>query len=82
MSAKDFHSKPYDAGTLTKLRIFELYVQEWVPVFLSKPEPSFLEVHVFDFFSGPGTDSLGVPGSPLRILNQLRTYQKLLFASA
>ena len=73
---KDFHGKPYDAGTRTKLRIFELYSQEWIPVFLSQPEPKFEEVHIFDFFCGPGVDSAGVYGSPLRILDQLRSYHK------
>lgn len=76
MSRDEFHDKPYDEGTLTKLRIFELYVQEWVPVFLSKPEPRFAEMHVFDFFSGPGRDANGVAGSPLRILEVLRKYHR------
>ena len=76
MAAKDFHDKPYDAGTLAKLRIFELYAQEWIPVFLSQPKPKFEEVHIFDFFSGPGTDSSGIYGSPLRILDQFRNYQR------
>ena len=35
MGNKDFHDKPFDAGTLAKLRIFELYAQEWIPVFVS-----------------------------------------------
>lgn len=70
-----FHDKPFEPGTLTKLRIFELYTQEWVPVFLSKPDPRF-EVHIFDFFCGPGTDSIGQHGSPLRILDVLCAYQK------
>jgi len=76
MPVVDFHDQPYDAGTLTKLRIFELYSQEWIPVFLSQPEPKFEEVHIFDFFCGPGTDAAGVHGSPLRILNQLRGYHQ------
>jgi three-Cys-motif partner protein len=76
MATNDFHEKPYDDGTLAKLRIFELYTQEWIPVFLSKPNPSFNEVHIFDFFSGPGCDSVGIYGSPLRILDQLRKYHK------
>jgi three-Cys-motif partner protein len=76
MPVADFHDKPYDAGTLTKLRIFELYSQEWIPVFLSQPDPKFEEVHIFDFFCGPGTDAAGVHGSPLRILNQLRGYHQ------
>jgi three-Cys-motif partner protein len=76
MGNKDFHNKPYDDGTITKLRIFELYTEEWLPVFLSPEKPKFDEIHIFDFFSGPGTDSNGVHGSPLRILNQLRRYHK------
>jgi len=74
MAREKFHDKPYDDGTLTKLRIFELYVQEWIPVFLSQPDPPFSELHVFDFFSGPGQDVSGNPGSPQRILHQFRTY--------
>lgn len=75
MMNSGFHEKPYDAGTLTKLKIFELYVQAWIPVFVSQSEPPFTELHIFDLFSGPGTDSAGTPGSPLRILAQLRSYQ-------
>lgn len=74
--AKGFHDKPFDPGTLTKLRIFELYAQEWIPVFVSSPQPKFDKVEIFDFFSGPGKDSAGLLGSPLRILSQLRTYQQ------
>lgn len=75
--ADEFHEKPYDAGTLAKLRIFELYTQEWIPVFLSREQPPFSGgVHIFDFFCGPGTDSTGAYGSPLRILRQLRDYQR------
>ena len=76
MATKDFHNKPFDAGTLTKLRIFELYAQEWIPVFLSQSQPKFQEAHIFDFFSGPGTDSTGTYGSPLRTLNQLLSYRE------
>ncbi|HEY3860426.1 MAG TPA: three-Cys-motif partner protein TcmP [Verrucomicrobiae bacterium] len=76
MPSSDFHDQKYDAATLTKLRIFELYSQEWIPVFLSQPQPKFGEIHIFDFFAGPGTDAAGAPGSPLRILGQLRGYQQ------
>src|SRR5215213_7835028 len=75
MANSGFHDKPYDPGTLTKLKIFELYVQAWIPVFVSQPDPPFREIHIFDLFCGPGTDSVGTPGSPLLILNQLRSYQ-------
>jgi three-Cys-motif partner protein len=74
MAIKDFHEKPYDDGTLTKLRIFEAYTEAWIPVFLSRPKPAFDQVHIFDFFAGPGGDCAGTYGSPLRILDQLRIY--------
>lgn len=76
MGKASFHREPYDAGSLTKLEIFESYAEAWIPVFTSRPKPHFPEIHLFDFFSGPGTDSVGVPGSPLRILRQLKTYQQ------
>lgn len=75
MPADDFHDKPFDEGTLTKLQIFELYAREWFPVFLSLEKPRRPAIHVFDFFAGPGTDSGNVLGSPLRLLRQLRDYQ-------
>jgi len=75
MPPSDFHEKPFDEGTLTKLGIFELYAREWLPVFLSATRPPRPEVHLFDFFAGPGTDSANVPGSPLLLLRQLQNYQ-------
>lgn len=75
MSPDDFHDKPFDEGTRTKLQIFELYAREWFPVFLSPQTPWRAAIHVFDFFAGPGTDSGNVLGSPLRLLRQLRDYQ-------
>jgi three-Cys-motif partner protein len=77
MPADDFHQRPFDEGTLTKLQIFELYAREWLPVFLARDQPPRKELHLFDFFAGPGTDSLGEPGSPLRLLRQLRSAQHL-----
>lgn len=44
MCADRFHDRPFDEGTLTKLQIFQLYAREWLPVFLSKPEPIRREV--------------------------------------
>jgi three-Cys-motif partner protein len=74
MGSEGFHERPYDGGTIRKLEIFELYAQEWLPVFLAPAKPWVSEVHVFDFFCGPGADSLNIAGSPLRFLNQLRLY--------
>lgn len=73
----DFHKRRFDEGTLTKLQIFELYAREWLPVFLSGHKPPRASIHIFDFFSGPGIDSIGQLGSPLRLLNQLKLYQQL-----
>jgi len=75
MATRDFHRKRFDEGTLTKLQIFELYAREWLPVFLSPERPPRPEIHIFDFFAGPGTDSGGELGSPLRLLRQLKDYQ-------
>lgn len=75
MSPDDFHNKPFDEGTLTKLQIFELYAREWFPVFLAREKPLRNTIHVFDFFAGPGTDTQNTPGSPLLLLRQLRDYR-------
>jgi three-Cys-motif partner protein len=77
MAANEFHKKPFDEGTLTKLQIFELYAREWLPVFLASAKPLKSKIHVFDFFAGPGTDSKEVWGSPLRLLKQLKDCQCL-----
>ena len=70
-----FHGRPFDEGTLTKLQIFELYAREWLPVFLARTDPPKREIHVFDFFAGPGTESKGELGTPLRLLRQLAGVQ-------
>src|SRR5262245_43168222 len=75
MPPGNFHSRPFDEGTLTKLEIVELYAREWLPVFLSSENPPYTEIHLYDFFAGPGTDSGGVLGSPLRLLTQLKGYR-------
>jgi len=74
----DFHEKPFDEGTITKLQIFELYAREWIPVFLASSRPPRSEIHVFDFFAGPGVDGNGEPGSPLRVLRHPLGLDKFL----
>jgi three-Cys-motif partner protein len=71
-SSGDFHERSFDEGTLTKLEIFELFAREWLPVFLASASPIRRELHIFDFFAGPGADSIGQLGSPLRLIRQLR----------
>ena len=34
MARIDHHIKPYDAGTINKLEIFERYVEAWLPTFI------------------------------------------------
>lgn len=77
MGRKDFHNEPFDEGTLNKLALFEKYAGEWIPVFVSQPEPPVSELHIFDFFAGPGRDTKGQPGSPLRLLKKLSSYSDL-----
>ena len=76
MAFGNFHGKPFDEGTLTKLDIFQLYTREWLPVFLSRPARLGFEIHLFDYFAGPGRDPTGSPGSPLRTLQELHRYSK------
>lgn len=71
MSSKNLFRKPFDEGTRSKLEIFEDYFKEWLPVFISKPNPIWKQIQVFDLFAGEGTDLNGVFGSPLRIIKTL-----------
>ena len=34
-----FHNKSFDEATLAKLEIYEKYLIEWLPTFVSKPRP-------------------------------------------
>jgi three-Cys-motif partner protein len=79
MAADRFHDKAFDEGTLTKLEIFQMYTREWLPVFLSPPDPTWKRLEVFDFFAGPGADVEGVFGSPLRTLDELQAAKRLRF---
>lgn len=69
MGCKDLHIKPFDKGTIAKLEIFEDYAQAWIPTFVMQSNIS--EIHIFDFFAGPGYDCNNVYGSPIRILKKI-----------
>lgn len=71
MSYRDLHNKPFDKGTIAKLEIFEDYAQAWIPTFVMQSS-RYPEIHIFDFFSGPGYDSDNIPGSPIRILHKIK----------
>ena len=46
MGRKDFHDEAFDEGTLNKLDLFEKYAREWIPVFVSRPDPPATAVDV------------------------------------
>ncbi len=69
MGCKDLHMKPFDKGTVAKLEIFEDYAQAWIPTFVMQAHVP--EIHIFDFFAGPGYDCNNIYGSPIRILKKL-----------
>lgn len=73
MSPKDIHAKPFDEPTITKLEIFERYVEAWLPVWVFTPRCK--SVVICDFFAGAGCDSEDRPGSPLRILRTIEKFK-------
>jgi three-Cys-motif partner protein len=71
--AKDLHKKPFDEGTRVKLALYENYMKEWLPVFLTA-SPGYESINIFDFFSGPGLDNSELKGSPLILIDLLYPY--------
>lgn len=70
MGSIDLHKRPFDEGTNCKLNIFENYVREWLPVMIKSKH--YLVCCIYDLFAGPGYDTSGQPGSPIRILSQIQ----------
>jgi three-Cys-motif partner protein len=81
MSAKDIFEKPFDDGTIDKLKIFEDYFKEWLPVFIARQELIWKDIQIFDLFSGEGKDIQGIYGSPMRILSILNDNKELILKS-
>ena len=79
MPYKDLHSDPFNDTTITKLEIFEDYAEAWIPTFVM--QANIPEIHVFDFFSGPGYDKNGLPGSPIRLLDKIKSYLGLFLST-
>jgi three-Cys-motif partner protein len=75
VTSRNFHAEGFDEGTQAKLDIFQLYTREWLPVFLAKNPPYWTQIHIYDFFAGPGADPNGVEGSPVRIVRELLACQ-------
>src|SRR5215213_6282761 len=78
MPYQDLHSEPFNVTTITKLEIFEDYAEAWIPTFVM--QTGINEIHVFDFFSGPGYDQMEVAGSPIRLLRKITSYLGLFLS--
>jgi len=72
--AKDLHLKPFDESTKAKLAIFQDYIREWLPVFVSARKIYWDTINIYDFFAGPGKDIAGVNGTPCIIVDELKPY--------
>ncbi len=57
MPVKDLHEIPFSEETITKLEIFEDYLEAWIPTFVMS---SFENIYIYDFFTGQGYDITGV----------------------
>ena len=68
----DLHDKAFDEGTLVKLRLFRYYLESWLPTLVYNDFSR--TINIFDFFSGPGGDVDGKPGSPLLALDVIESY--------
>lgn len=72
MPIKNIFDKPFDEGTISKLEIFENYLDSWLPTFIlydfNKP------IQIFDLFAGAGYDKNNIEGSPLRSLRIIRKH--------
>ncbi len=76
MASRNLHDKPFDDETITKLEIFEDYAKAWIPTFVMQ---GIQEIHIYDFFAGTGYDKLGVPGSPIRLLDKITQHLPIIF---
>lgn len=72
MLERDLHRAPFDAGTRAKLELFKLTAEGFLGVFIGSKQSHRKRIQVFDFFSGPGSDSQGQLGSPVMLLSHLK----------
>lgn len=73
----DFFKK-FTEDTNVKLELYEDYLTEWLPVFISSPKPFKKTLNILDLFCGPGQDEEGTLGSPLIALKVLNKYEELV----
>ena len=78
-----FHAKPFDEATFQKLEIFNSYLQQWLPVFVSQESKLTYNrtINIFDFFCGPGEDLNGNLGSPILAIQTCLKFADVLRAS-
>lgn len=74
----NLHSKPFDETTKAKLAIFKDYLIEWLPVFTKARTIYWPNINIYDFFAGPGYDSMGTKGTPLIILDELKNHYEAI----
>lgn len=79
--AIDLHKNPFDEATKVKLSLYENYMKEWLPVFLSQ-SGLIRNINIFDLFCGPGKDKRGEKGSPLIVLDIILEYLGLILSKS
>lgn len=70
--ARDMHKSKWDSATLTKLNVFEQYVNDWLNVTLNFNQDNevYDTLEIYDLFCGSGFDGTKTEkGSPIRILD-------------
>lgn len=70
--AKDMHKSKWDNATITKLNVFEQYVNDWLNVTLNfnQDDEVYDTLEIYDLFCGSGFDGTKTErGSPIRILD-------------
>jgi three-Cys-motif partner protein len=72
--ARDLHRKTFNEATLTKLELFQNHLVAWLSVFVGSGKFAGKSIRVFDLFCGPGKDSEGRKGSPILILESVKTF--------
>ena len=79
--SKDFFKK-FTEDTNVKLELYEDYLTEWLPVFISTSRPFKNTVNILDLFCGPGKDEEGTLGSPLLALKVLEKFRGLVYQTS
>ncbi|WP_082293886.1 hypothetical protein [Leptospira santarosai] len=76
MGTKDLHKDAFGDSTLTKLFLYQSYLEAWLPTFIMQDR--FRTIQIFDFFAGPGYDKTGQPGSPILTLETILKFKEKL----